>query len=264
MSVEQWYVQREDGTVDGPFLERDVAVDLLSGKIGDHHKVRQGASGAWCDSARARAVFQQLAEVGWYVRTADEQFGPFTEMKLLDLHRAGDLAGHSELRQGLAGKWKPAETVLCLWRQQNVSKPSAIEPSAVTQEDVEQEDVEQNSDDVRKWSIEPIRHVVMPLETKADTPECEPFERLLLNYPSDDESRPLLIVTTNRGETLGLLSENNSRQVIANSERGLSHVTLLYSRPGTTPLEVALVLCPPGIDADVCRNYIDAQFRQLN
>ena len=79
--AETWYVQDEDGTVSGPYLEKQVAQALLSEQITDGMQVRQGNSD-WCDAARARSILRQLGESGWYVRVQDEAHGPFIKNHL--------------------------------------------------------------------------------------------------------------------------------------------------------------------------------------
>lgn len=248
--AEKWFVQQEDGTVVGPLSEREVSDDLLSGKIHDRNRVRQGSSGPWCDADRARAVFQQLSEVGWYVRMDGEVFGPFTELKLLELHRVGDLASDSEVRQGVVGIWKPAPGVLSLWQQQKVPEPQQHDTAG------------RNEFESRKWSIEPIRHVLMSLQYNAQVVSaCRPLERLLLEV---DPNTPGALVRASRtnGKSLGFLSENNSCQILANAERGMTHIALLHSNPNETPVLVAIVFCPMGATPEACIDYIDDQFRE--
>lgn len=248
--AEEWFVKLENGEVTGPFTEREIATDLLSQQIDDRQQVRQGKDGAWCESARARAVFQQLANAGWYVRSGEEIFGPFTEAKLLDLHRSNDLAPGSEVRQGLTGDWKSADAVLALSQNQKVP----VESSSSWRS----EDNAQVSMASRNWSVEPIRHVLMALElgSPGATELCAPFERLQLSLPDTPHDGCRLTVQRMNGDEVGTLGEQNSRQIVANSERGLTHVTLFHSSTGPGAAEIALVLCPPGIEASVCRDYV--------
>lgn len=247
MSAEEWYVQNDDRTVVGPMSERDVATELLSGKIAAPQRVRQGSSGDWCDAARARAIFQQLVEIGWYVRTGVETFGPFTSDKLINLHRAGDLAPEAEVRQGLDGSWKSARAILDQWQQQKAASPETS-PDA------------DKPDSVRKWSVEPIRHVLVRLERLPAAPKCEPLERLLLEYPQDWPNGRLR-VTTRHGDVVGALREPDSLLVEANAARGVTHVVLSHDDPKSSAREVVLVMCPPGIEASTCQTYINEQFR---
>lgn len=252
--AEQWYVQMPNGVVDGPFVERDVAAQLLNGSIKDACRVKQGLHGQWCEASRARAVFQQLAETGWYIRIGDDQFGPFTEARLLQLHASGEMADGSELRKGTNGTWKSADSILSLWQQQKVPTPGAVAS-------------EVQSIQSRQWSVEPIRHVIMAIEFEASFNEGDllPSERLLLSMPSPypdslDGSYRLSVMNTN-GRHVGKLSEQNSRQVAQNAERGLSHLAMWYPRAGRNRPEIALVLCPPGISPELCRQYIDRHLR---
>ncbi len=252
--AEQWYVQMPDGAVEGPFVERDVAARLLDGSIADACLVKQGIHGQWCGASRARAVFQQLAETGWYIRAGEEQFGPFTEARLLQLHASGEMADGSELRKGTSGPWKSAESILSLWQQQKVPTPSAETP-------------EVESIQSRQWSVEPIRHVIMAIELDASVDEDEllPSERLLLSmtppFPESLEGSYRLSIMNTNGRQLGKLSEQNSRQVAQNAERGLTHLAMWYPRSGRNCSEIALVLCPPGISPELCRQYIEQHLR---
>lgn len=256
--AEQWYVQKTDGTISGPFLERDVSLDLLSGKIGDDQKVRQGSAGPWCDAARARSVFRQLADVGWYIRTQDEVFGPFTEAKLLELHRTGELDPAAEIRQGVAGNWKLAESTLSLWQQQKVPQAKSNDPAAVETSDSSE------SVDGGKWSIEPMRHIFVDLEVHyaPAVSSCERFEHLLLKHCDDEAMGDRLLVTRTNDQRVGYLNPENSQQVLSNAERGLSHVTLFHAVIENDSVQVAIVLCPPGSSSESCKDYIDQQFHQ--
>ena len=257
--AEQWYIRSVSGDVTGPLAERDVSDDLLNGKIDDSQQVKQGLHGNWCDAARARAIFRQLAETGWYVRTGEQIFGPFTDSRLLQLHASQGIAEGSDVRQGLEGPWKPAKAVLSLWQQQKV--PTA-EPQTGDEEAIE-------SVAGRKWSVEPIRHVVMSLQ-QGDTSiasQCEPFELLEFSLPGDqelpaqvDSHDVSLNVTRADGTVLGQLTGQNCSQILGNAERGVRHLTLFHSRDeGET--RIVVVLCPPGVDAEVCHGYVSDQFQ---
>lgn len=242
--AEPWYVQLEDGTVAGPFLEREVSDDLLSGKITSRQRVRQGATGAWCNADRAKTVFRLLTEQGWYIRNGNEEFGPFTDTKLLELHRNHEIEADSEVRQGLVGIWKSADAVLSIWQNQKapVTTPAVQE-------------------DNRAWSIEPIRHLVMTVDVGTDeVPVCFPQERLLLESLAGAE--PRISVSRTNGQRIGLLSRHNSALILGNADRGLSHVAMLHSPPASRPVMVAVVLCPAGATAKACRSYINEQFKR--
>ncbi len=252
--AEQWYVRESGGKVTGPLLERVVSTDLLSGKIGDNQQVRQGSTGEWCDAARAREVFRQLASVGWYIRAQDEVFGPFTDAKLLELHRTGELDPAAEIRQGTAGNWKLAESTLSLWQQQKV--PAATNQSAEDRDSSE-------SVDGGKWSVEPMRHIFVDLEVHYALPasNCAPFEHLLLKHNNDESMGERLLLTRTNDQRVGYLHPETSQQILANSERGLSHVTLFHSAKDNT-VQVAIVLCPPGSSSESCKEYINQQFHK--
>ena len=259
--AEQWYVQLTDGKITGPHLERDVSTDLLSGRIGDDQKVRQGVNGPWCEASRARAVFRQLADVGWYVRSnatvQEEVFGPFTDAKLLELHRVGDLELAAEVRQGTNGTWKSATALLSLWENQKVADSTNA---------LQTNEPDEGSVDAGKWSVEPMRHTILDLEVRySDTADrCDSLEHLLLKSNDDENMGDRLLVTRTNGQPVGYLSSDNSRQIVSNAERGLSHVTLLYSAPKKSPnapVQVAVVLCPTGSLAETCKQYIDQHFR---
>lgn len=254
-----WYVKRTDGTVAGPFPERDVSADLLSGRIDDSQSVRQGDQGPWCPAARARVVFRQLAEVGWYIRNGQEVFGPFTDAKILQLHRDGELDPNADLRQGTQANWKSAEAVLSIFQNQKVPE---VRQEAPANGDLKGYD---SSESIGggKWSIEPMRHAIVDLEVHyANTAKkCAQLEHLLLQQTDDTQLGDRLLVTRTNGERVGYLGLENSRQILANSERGLTHVTLLHSTPNITPITVAVVLCPPGSSSEACKRYIDEKFR---
>ena len=255
--AEEWYVRDATGTVRGPLQEREVSTELLGGRIGDDQEVRQGADGPWCGAARARNVFRQLAEVGWYIRTNGEVFGPFTNAKLLQLHRENEMDATSEIRQGTSNAWRSASAVLSLWQQQKAPK------SATNGESSAPTDEEDESTSGGKWSIEPLRHIVVDLEVPyaGTAKKCSPLEHLLLNESDDDSLGDRLLLTRTNGQRVGFLGIENSRQLLANAERGLSHVTLLHSAPSTASVQVAIVLCPPGTTSAACKQYIDEQFR---
>jgi len=252
-----WYIKRADGTVAGPFPERDVSADLLSGRIDDGQSVRQGETGPWCAAARARTVFRQLADVGWYIRNAQEVFGPFTDARILQLHRDGELDPNAELRQGTKANWKSAEAVLSIFQNQKV--PEARKEAA--SDDLKGYDSSESIGN-GKWSIEPMRHAIVDLEVHyANTAKkCSRLEHLLLQRTDEQQMGDRLLVTRTNGDRVGYLGLENSQQILSNSERGMSHVTLLHSDPTITPIAVAVVLCPPGSSSEGCKRYIDEQF----
>ena len=256
--AEPWFVKQADGTVAGPLLERLVAADLLAGKIDDAQFVRQGQDGPWCEASRARALFQQLAAVGWYVRIKGEDFGPFTDTRLLQLHRDGELDQTSEVRQGSNGTWKPAESVLSIFQNQK-SKPASNNNDNALLSDTDE------SVSGSKWSVEPIRHAVVDLEIPYSSAagNCSRLEHLILHTTTDDQMEGRLLVARPNGERIGFLGLENSQQILANAERGLSHIALLHSAPAETPIAVAIILVPPGYVENDCHRYIDEQFRSL-
>lgn len=235
--AEDWYVQQADGTVVGPLPEKVVAADLLEGKIDDAQHVRQGVEAEWCEAHRARAVFRRLHETGWFIKDGEEVFGPFTDQRVLELHRANDIRAGAQLRQGQEGIWRPAATLLASWQQQKVA-PSLEESSSF---------------DVGKWSIAPIRHVSMKL-SEASESTCQPYERLMLREVSSDH----FVVERKSGETIGSLSLEDVKQVQFNVERGVMHLAFLSTSVG--PREINVVFCPPGVDAHACRSYIEEHF----
>lgn len=244
--AEQWFVERPDGSVAGPFLERQISADLLSGKIGSELRVRQG-TGPWCPAARARAAFQQLADQGWYVKNGDTVFGPFTADRLLVLSQSGDLVENAEIRQGTQTLWKPAHKVLSLFK----TKPAA----PLT--DSEQLESFQAADGKAKWSTEPIRHHIIEMDSVFPTvvEDCLPYERLVLTDGADNGK---LSLTRGNGQTVGFLSQTNTEQLLLNQSRGISHVVLLQK---STRNEIVIVLCPAGIPAEDCRAYIETHLQ---
>ena len=251
--AENWYVQNGDGSIMGPFAEKQISTDLLANKIVDGQQVRQGEDGPWCEAERARAVFRQLAEVGWYIRAGEEQFGPFTDAKLLELHRTGELAADAEVRQGIVGIWKPAGSLLSLWQNQKVSDTASGNGDTTAQ-----------GAEFKKWSVEPIRQVAMKLNGEnlaAKISPCSFLERLLL--VSDPNSDCIRVTRTN-GDLIGHLGKENSKQLVANSQRGVSHIALLNSTidDAKTQPTVAIILCPPGATAEACRAFVDQNYHQ--
>ena len=257
--AELWFVKRADGTIAGPLLERDVAADLMSHEIDDTQFVRQGQSGPWCEAARARALFEQLAAVGWYVRINGEEFGPFTDTRLLQLHRDGELNQTSEVRQGSKGNWKPAESVLSIFQNQKAQRQATTNDESVLPSESDE------SVSGSKWSVEPIRHAVVDLEIPYSSAagNCERLEHLMLHTTTDPQMEDRLLVARTNGERIGFLGLENSRQILANSDRGLSHIALLHSVPSATPISVAIILVPPGYAENDCHRYIDEHFRSL-
>ena len=250
--AENWYVQNGDGSIIGPLPEKQISADLIANKIVSGQRVRQGDDGPWCEAERARAVFRQLAEVGWYIRNGDEQFGPFTDAKLLELHRTGELAADAEVRQGIVGIWKPAGNLLSLWQNQKVSD-TAANPGDTASQDAE----------FKKWSVEPIRQIAMKLNGEnlaAKISPCSYLESLLLVSESDSQC---IRVTRTNGDLIGHLGEENSKQLVANSQRGVSHIALLNSTmtESKTQPTVAIILCPPGATAEACRAFVDQNYR---
>ena len=255
--AEQWFVKSADGSITGPLLERDIAADLISGKIDDAQFVRQGLNGPWCEATRARAVFQQLAAVGWYLRMKGEEFGPFTDARLLQLHRDGEVTADAEVRQGADGKWKSAESVLSIF--QNQKTPAAKKDDSVLDGETDE------SVSGSKWSVEPLRHAIVALEVhySSAAANCQRLEHLKLYTSDDPQMGERLLVARTNGERVGFLGLDNSRQILANAERGLAHITLLHSVPSTTPVSVAIVLVPAGYNEQDCHRYIEEQFRAL-
>ena len=238
--AEPWFIQSADGTVSGPFHERQISADLIAGKIPVERRVRQGETGPWCDASRAREIFQQLAERGWYIQSAQDTFGPFTADRLLELHRLGELADDANVRQGSKTPWKPAVDVLSLWQSQ---------PNSLNQAPPDRQS---------KWSTEPIRHYMLPLELAFQPvfAKCKSSERLRL-IQADSNDR--LAVVRSNDQTVGYFNHSNSQQLLANCERGITHVVLFPMTSASLP-EIAVVLCPPGTQSEECRSYINNNF----
>lgn len=234
--AQDWYIEQEDGSVAGPFAEKDVASRLLAGEIKDHQRVRQGDQSEWCGAQRARAIFQRLAETGWYIKDGDQTFGPFTDAKILDLYRADDLGDDACLRQGPHGDWKSAKSLLPQWVQQSARDPAG-----------------DSNTTVGKWSVAPFRHVFMQLE-QSSVRDCRPFEHLTMR-----EQDQAIIVERACGQGVGQLSHEDALQIRANNERGVTHLSFVVRDRG--PNCIAVVLCPPGSSASMCHQYLDEHFR---
>ena len=240
MTVSRWYVRSVDGQVDGPFHERQIANDLLSGQIPPDHQVRQG-DGAWCDVRRAQLIFSQLRDQGWYVQSSEgEHHGPFTDGKMLDLFTTGELSAGDYVRRGVDGSWRTAQTVVAPWIQQNL-----------------------DADEDRKWSTEPLRHQRVPLlplrsETAMDQANGDEYELLRLEPPGTDDQ---ILITRCNGEAIGRLSAEVSTSIFGTARRGVRHLTFLApSASAQQTRQVIIVFCPPGTSAEACQSYVDAQF----
>lgn len=246
--AEAWYVKDQNGLVTGPFNERQIAADLLNDTITATGVVRQGKSGPWCPASRARDVFRELAERGWYIRVGTDSFGPFTSDRLLDLHRAGELADTAEVRQGTQGPWKPANGVLSLWQTRQMDQAfdqQGMQPDRRT-----------------KWSTEPMRHFVLPIEKAGQGSEtCRPWEYVTLQTNPDQTEARIAVLRSNNSN-IGYLSSPNSQQLLSNAQRGITHVAL-FSNPYANPPEIAVILCPPGTESDECQQYIENHFASL-
>lgn len=250
--AELWFVRNEDESVEGPFAEKDISIKLLSGEISDRQSVRQGAHGEWCTAKRARVVFEQLAEQGWYVRADDEIFGPFTDHRIRELHQTNGLGENVEVRRGTKMPWQPADS-LSLLRQQQKAPSTGSQPKQS-----EQESVESIVPPGAKWSTEPMRHVFCELrEVVGQTAaRCEARERLLLQERDGN-----IVVLRSDQAVLGMLPSSDAQQILNNSTRGIMHITLLDSPPSMIPVRIAIVFCPPGIEPKLCRDYIDEHLR---
>lgn len=236
MMAQDWYVEEENGSVAGPFAEKEVAARLLAGEIKDNQRVRQGDQTEWCSAQRARIIFQRLAETGWYIKEDDQVYGPFTDAKILDLYRADDISDGAFLRQGPNGDWKTASSLLSQWVQQSVQKPT-----------------EDSSTTVGKWSVAPFRHVFMKLE-QGSTGKCQPLEHVSLR-----EHNESILVERACGQSVGQLSNEDALQIRFNSERGVTHLSFVITNRG--PNCIAVVLCPPGSSASMCHQYLNEHFR---
>lgn len=263
--AEAWYVQDKGGVVSGPFLEKQLTHALLSGQITDDMRVRQSDSD-WCDASRARSIFRQLSEKGWYVREHNETHGPFTDTRLRELYQTGEMKPTAEMRRGTTGPWKVASQAVVL--SQQPERPIATKLTSVAAGAIE-------CSPLTKWSTEPIRHLLLQVSrtrgTNVDGSQrseivgrCQPHERLLFQ-PSVDgpDEQNLLRVTRTNGEQLGCLSASGTRQILDNAERGINHVVLLDSVPSNAALpeaasvRVAVVLCPPGTSREESADYIE-------
>ncbi len=263
--AEAWYVQAEDGVVSGPFLEKQVARALLSGQITDDMRVRQSDSD-WCEASRARSIFRQLSENGWYVRKHNEMHGPFTDARLDDLYQTGDVEPTAEIRRGTTGPWTVASQAVARRQQQErtiATRLTSVEAGAT------------EHSPLTKWSTEPIRHILLLIsgtrgmnldgsQRSEIVGRCQPHERLLLE-PSVNglDEQNLLRVTRTNGEQLGCLSAHDTRQILDNADRGISHVVLLDSVQSNAAerespsVRVAAVLCPPGTRNEESARYIE-------
>ena len=110
-----------------------------------------------------------------------------------------------------------------------------------------------------KWSVPPIRHVTLQIESDAVVDKCQDKERLLLQEVGGDD-RPICITRTN-GQVIGRLSTADTLQVRFNFERGVMHLAFLLSQPTDSDLaQIVVVFCPPGVDAASCCEHIDHHF----
>ena len=258
--VEAWYIQDKGGETRGPFSEKQIQGWLDSGEI-DGMRVRQGGS-EWCDVSRARAIFRHLASIGWYVQHRGTAHGPFTDAKLRELYRSGEVDSDSEIRQGTTGPWKPAGAILARWQ-----------PQAVQAETPNPETAESGPAPDSKWSTEPICHVVVSVVGLAaknmdgsDRAEivarCKRRERLFLEYPADHPSEEgLLRVVRTNGRQLGCLSRADTQRILGNTQRGVTHIALLDStqvtdRSAGLAVKLIVVLCPPGTQSGQAARYI--------
>ena len=92
--------------------------------------------------------------------------------------------------------------------------------------------------------------------------KCAVLEHLLLKQTDEEQMGDRLLLTRTNDQRVGFLSPENSSQILMNAERGLSHVCLLYSAPTASPIQVAVVLCPPGSTSEACKQYIEENLRQ--
>jgi hypothetical protein len=78
-----------------------------------------------------------------------------------------------------------------------------------------------------------------------------------------------IVVTRTNGDTIGQLTANDAQQVMANSQRGATHVVLLdavISRHGSDTPEVRIVavICPPGTIAKQSIDYINQTWPHIS
>lgn len=100
-----WYVHVEN-RLHGPYAESQIRQGLQDGRIAAGMMVRQG-SGQWHDARLVGAAFDRLASVGYYVKEAGVEQGPFTEQKIREFVTAGELSPLAFARQGNEKKWQP-------------------------------------------------------------------------------------------------------------------------------------------------------------
>lgn len=298
---EDWFVKNEDASVEGPYLEKDIAAKLLSGEISDTQRVRQGTAGDWCESPRARAVFQQLAEQGWYIRSDGNEFGPFTEHRVRELFQKGDLGSHAEVRRGTKMPWRPAADLSLLHQQQKASGVEVV-PSPTQGGGVELPSSTAGKDGTSDGSVDANGASTLspglsrqPAQAGVNQAGANSSEGVVPSHGSKWSTEPLrhvlmeldevvgaiavrcetleclllqhelncVWVTRGDGAKLGKLNKSDSQLLLSNSDRGVLHVTLLHSQPSLIPVRVAVVCCSPGFGSDDCRKYIDQQFGPL-
>jgi hypothetical protein len=279
---EKWYLQTEDGTVLGPYHEAQIRQDLLSGNVAPSSRVRQG-EGDWRDAATARTIFERLLEVGWYVRSENVEYGPFTDQRLLQLYTEGQISDSDEVRQSKLGVWKRAGGMLSRWqryddghsRSSPTSHQTPVESAQVTpvtdslhdssKKSAQRDDVASSSSEVppRKWSTEPLRSFSCRLmETHRMNPDGTSRqmnvrqsrfrERLLLTEGADETTgaETLNLMRTN-GQVVGCLPAQAARTIRANLELGCSHIVLVKSigcHPQTRlwTMDLEIVVVPAG------------------
>lgn len=234
----EWFVELAQGEVAGPFPERKIADDLLSGAIAEDLRVRQGKQGQWCSAKQVRQLFRQLAEGGWYVRSDEgSEFGPFTAEKLSDLICQEEISQESSFRKGTDGGWvdyQRAEELLGLDRVKSADLPQQ---------------------DQGKWSTEPLRHQRFPLLGQLEAASlCAPFERLLLEESGSGPS-PLVIARSD-GIRVGAVGSEASERIFANVQRGFTHVCL-FDGVANSVAHVIVIECPPGTTPKACQAYIN-------
>ena len=233
--TESWFVEQNDGTVDGPLTEKRIREELLAGRIAGELRVRQGQHGEWCAAQKVAELFQQLFENGWYVGEGDEVYGPFTSSRVVELHRAGEISPTALLRKGTTGEWSSAAKRVGIWAG-NPPVPDAKSTSP-------------------KWSVEPIRHQAMILvcDPTNETP-CHPQERLFLRMTESGEQ---VTVERSNGQSLGRLNPSDSMQVVSAAERGFRQIAIYTEGQRGT---IHVVMCPPGTSSSESRQYINRHF----
>lgn len=100
-----WFVKVDSTQEKGPYREHQIRRGLLTGKIRDPMRIRQGDS-PWKSAAEVQQLFAALDARGFYVKDADHrEYGPFTQDRIRELDAAGELPGKYWIRHCQDGPW---------------------------------------------------------------------------------------------------------------------------------------------------------------